>query len=256
MTDAPCDPRDDCYSSGPQALRTNARATPARVPSQVSMNVPPLAAASRVGLCIFAAALLLLSNGSAAQSVHRCVVDGRTVFQQAPCAGSGPTMGQDMAAREQAAREAQRAREAQAGQAAGAARVQTEADRPARAETDRIAGEIRAAIAAEAARDRANPASPTRVCRASVAAILGLPLDAVVLDTEKDGVITVAHTRKGDGRLVRNKCRIAGSSVTWGSEPGRWRDHQLDEKVSFRTEGATLVIQQRFPDGSTLDKRF
>jgi len=209
------------------------------------------AAAIRAGLYLATSVLLLSSPAVTAQSVHRCVVDGRTVFQQAPCTGSGQTVGQEIAAREQAAREAR------AAQDAAILRIQQEEQqRRAKVDPKRILQDVNAQLSASAAQDRADPANPARVCRATIATIVNQHLEEVVFDSERDGSIIVAYTRKGDSKLGRSKCKISGSSVMWGSEPGRWREHPLDEKVSFRVEGSTLVIQQRFSDGPGVARRF
>lgn len=55
----------------------------------------------------------LLITSAPAWAANKCVIDGKTVYQQAPCPGGGPTVGEDMKRREAEKDAAQEARRRQ-----------------------------------------------------------------------------------------------------------------------------------------------
>jgi hypothetical protein len=95
-----------------------------------------------------------------------------------------------------------------------------------------------------------------QICKAAIAALMGRTPDIVSVTQETGGVLYLAYIRPSDRSTWRNRCKVNGTTVMWATEPGRWRDHPLDEKVTFRTAGSNIVIKQLFSDGSASEKTF
>lgn len=108
----------------------------------------------------------------------------------------------------------------------------------------------------EAAPARPMSVSSAQVCRATIAALMGHPLEIVHVTNEAAGIVFLTYLRPTDQTTWRNRCRVFGTAVVWASEPGRWRDHPADERVSFRVAGKTIAIRQQFADGSSTEKTF
>lgn len=103
---------------------------------------------------------------------------------------------------------------------------------------------------------RKNDNQGTRICRAAIAAMMGRPVEIINFTEQKGDVIYTTYIRPSDNTAWNNRCRIAGNSVIWSSENGRWRNSPQDEKVTFEVENGTIFIHQKYSDGSTSSKRY
>ena len=64
--------------------------------------------------CLKAAALVALFAAAPAWAANKCTIDGRVVYQDQPCPGTGMSVAEDMANKQAARERAERAREAAA----------------------------------------------------------------------------------------------------------------------------------------------
>jgi hypothetical protein len=77
--------------------------------------------------------------------------------------------------------------------------------------------------------------------------------------TRREGeVVYLTYTRKSDSTVWKNKCRIEGTAIVWGSEDGRWRTDSGDEKLSFALDrdAHAFMIHLSFSDASGDQKHF
>jgi hypothetical protein len=97
-----------------------------------------------------------------------------------------------------------------------------------------------------------------RICKGAISVLFFTPVEDIKVTRRAGEVVYLSYTRKSDGTVWRNKCRIEGTAIIWGSEDGRWRTHSQDEKLSFilHRDARTLTIRQSFSDGSGDQKTF
>lgn len=99
-------------------------------------------------------------------------------------------------------------------------------------------------------------ATAAQVCRAVIATVMGRPVEIVTVTSEAAGVVHLTYVRSSDQTTWSNRCRVAGASVVWATDAGRWRDNPADERITFRTVGNEVVVRQQFSDGSATEKKF
>jgi hypothetical protein len=97
-----------------------------------------------------------------------------------------------------------------------------------------------------------------RICKSAISVLFFAPIEDIKVTRRAGEVIYLLYTRKSDGTVWRNKCRIEGTAIIWGGEDGRWRTDSRDEKLSLALDrGArTFTIRQSFSDGSGDQKTF
>jgi hypothetical protein len=98
--------------------------------------------------------------------------------------------------------------------------------------------------------------SQSQVCRATIAAIMGRDPRIIKVTKEEAGVVYVSYVRPGDGTVWNQRCRFEGARVIWATETGRWRDHPLNEVISYSSTSTAVTIQQKFGDGSASTKMY
>ena len=96
------------------------------------------------------------------------------------------------------------------------------------------------------------------ICRATIAALMGRPINIVVATEVDDAVVRTSYRRPDDGSIWQNLCRLEGKRVVWASvwkdgSLGRWRNHPLDSIVTFQLSGSGVTI---FVDGSSTAKSY
>ena len=92
-----------------------------------------------------------------------------------------------------------------------------------------------------------------RVCIAAIASVMNRDPSTMTTQRTAEGIVLVSY-RRPDGDSFTYKCRVEGSRVLWGNPDGRWRDHPMDSKVTYRESGDTVSITETWPDGSTTTK--
>lgn len=97
--------------------------------------------------------------------------------------------------------------------------------------------------------------SHSSICKAAIGAIMGKDPAIISAATEGD-LVSWNYVRQNDKIVWGGRCRITGNTVVWQTANGRWRDHPADELITWRLSGSTVVIRQRFSDGSVVDKPF
>lgn len=98
--------------------------------------------------------------------------------------------------------------------------------------------------------------SPQQICKAAIATIMGRDPKIIRVNKVDADVIYVSYTRADDGTLWSQRCRIDGAKVIWATSTGRWREHPLDEVITFASTPKTLTVSQKFSDGSSSAKSF
>lgn len=121
----------------------------------------------------------------------------------------------------------------------------------------RLAAMIVSGVAASC--DAAPPLAPfglPEICRATVSVLMGRQVKLIKVDQMEGDVVAVHYVRPDDKTRWDYRCKTVGQRVLWASLTGRWRDHPMDEVLSFAVVGTTLKIDQRFTDGSGSTKSF
>ena len=103
-----------------------------------------------------------------------------------------------------------------------------------------------------------------RVCRATIAALMGRDPSIIQVDRLSGGIAYTSYSRPSDGSIWKNRCRVEGDRVIWsavdlngpGTGPGRWRTHPLDETITYTIDGAQVSIKMTYSDGSVSEKTY
>lgn len=96
-----------------------------------------------------------------------------------------------------------------------------------------------------------------RVCRAAIGAIMARDPANIRVDSVSDGIAQVSYARFEDGKVWKNRCRIEGDRVIWGTIDahgpdagyGRWHDGPADEVVTFQIIEPNVLISQAYKSG-------
>lgn len=107
--------------------------------------------------------------------------------------------------------------------------------------------------------------SGPHICKAAVSVLMGRS-PSIMKSSSAGGeiipevIFNISYVRPDDGTTWKFKCKLEGSRVMWGSEPGRWRTHREDERIYFSTTGAgvseKLTIELKHSDGSATRESF
>ena len=97
-------------------------------------------------------------------------------------------------------------------------------------------------------------ANPDDVCRAAIASLFGRNVASVTVVNRESSVLKLRYTRPSDGTIWTNRCKVVGARIMWTSEYGRWRDHPLDEVVTYTVQGSKITINKKYSDGSSADE--
>ena len=96
--------------------------------------------------------------------------------------------------------------------------------------------------------------SPTfsgqQICKAAVGAIMGRDPKTIKVKKNEAGIVYLHYVRPDDGTKWALRCKIEGEKIIWASDTGRWRNHPMDETVTYNTNGKFIDIVQTFTDGS------
>lgn len=94
------------------------------------------------------------------------------------------------------------------------------------------------------------------ICKAGIAKIMGRDPKTMQILKNEAGVIHLQYVRKNDGSLWAYRCRVEGSQIVWASDSGRWRDHPLDEKITYAVAGDVVTVKETFTNGDSTQGRF
>lgn len=103
-----------------------------------------------------------------------------------------------------------------------------------------------------------------RVCRATLAAEMGRPVETISVVKTTDEYVRVSYIREDDGVRWSNECKFNGNRVIWrtfdasgpGSGVGPWRERPDDPLLYFSISGNVVTVKIRWTDGSQLEKSF
>lgn len=59
-----------------------------------------------------------------------------------------------------------------------------------------------------------------------------------------------------DSKLYSYKIKFDQNQIMWGNLDGRWRDHELDEKLFYKEVDDKLQITMQFSDGTNSTKEY
>lgn len=65
-----------------------------------------------------------------------------------------------------------------------------------------------------------------------------------------EGDIYHASYINSEGDRKSTKIQFIGNIIRWGNSDGRWREHPLDEELSYEIEGKKVLVKIRYSDGS------
>ncbi len=106
-------------------------------------------------------------------------------------------------------------------------------------------------------------AQMSMVCRSGIAILMGRDPKTMKAARQPSGLTRIAYRRPNDSKLWETDCRIDGNRFLWrgvdsfGNDgPGRWRDGPEDEVITFAINGKTVVMNERYSDGSTTSETY
>jgi hypothetical protein len=94
---------------------------------------------------------------------------------------------------------------------------------------------------------------PPAICRTAIASIMGRDPKLVQTTAGPDGVVLLTYVRPIDNFVWAYRCRLQDNRVIWATDPGRWREDVLDDKIFFEIvgAGAQLRIIEDHVDGTS-----
>jgi hypothetical protein len=95
-----------------------------------------------------------------------------------------------------------------------------------------------------------------QICRAAIGALMGRDPKIIKVSKIDSGIIYLIYSRPDDGTIWEQRCRIEGQKLVWATKSGRWREHPLDEVITYAATGTSVTINQKFTDGSTVTKSY
>ncbi|WP_251976756.1 hypothetical protein [Salinicola avicenniae] len=98
--------------------------------------------------------------------------------------------------------------------------------------------------------------SQAELCRAMVSATMGRDLSIIHVDRQSGGITHLSYNRPSDNSHWAMRCKLDGNRIIWATDTGRWRTHELDEVIIYKTSGNTLTITQDWDDGSAIIDEF
>jgi hypothetical protein len=100
-------------------------------------------------------------------------------------------------------------------------------------------------------------ATPTEVCRAGIASIMGRNPSIMSIRPEAD-FLWVTYTRPSDKKVWSYRCRVSGNRIEWADGEGIWRDKPHSTLVTFEivNGGKAIKITEDYRDGSKADKTY
>jgi hypothetical protein len=101
--------------------------------------------------------------------------------------------------------------------------------------------------------------STAQICKAGISLVMGKP-PSIMKTSIAGSEVKVSYVRENDGTTWKYKCKVEGSRVIWGSDPGRWRTDPADEPMSYSVSGsgesARLTVEEKYQDGSSNKETF
>jgi len=101
--------------------------------------------------------------------------------------------------------------------------------------------------------------SKSQICKAGISLVMGKSPSIMKTSVVGDDV-KVSYVRPDDQSTWKYKCKVEGSRVIWGADPGRWRTDPADEPMSYSVTGsgdsARLTVKEKYRDGSSNEKTF
>jgi hypothetical protein len=98
--------------------------------------------------------------------------------------------------------------------------------------------------------------SDQQICKAAIGAIMGRDPKMIEVVKNEAGIVHLHYVRPNDGSKWANRCKLEGNKIIWASDTGRWRDHPMDETITYNINGQNLEIVQTFTDGSTSQESY
>lgn len=176
---------------------------------------------------------VLSAEDASAQRVHRCVIDGRTVFQEGPCPHSLPIAGEEIR------RKTEEVRKAREDQEAAAARAMIDESQMK---------------AREPEPERRPSVDAGGLCKGAIGLVMGR--DPSTMSVTQDGAIwIVSYVRPSDNSTWKQQCQVSGPRLLWGSHLGRWRN---EDNLSYSIDAVRGIARfvQKHSDGSQTEKSF
>ncbi len=98
------------------------------------------------------------------------------------------------------------------------------------------------------------------ICRAAIGAIFGRAPQSIKTTTF-DNTVHLQYTRPSDRSLWKSKCKLSDNTVQWAStnegDIGRWRNHEMDSKVTFVIDPKSYditITQTHYDKSETVEK--
>lgn len=95
-----------------------------------------------------------------------------------------------------------------------------------------------------------------QICRATIGAVMGRDPKIIKVSKVETGIVHLHYSRPDDGSIWEHRCRLEGQKVIWATKTGRWREHPMDEVITYAVSKTSVTIKQKFVDGSTSTKSY
>lgn len=104
-----------------------------------------------------------------------------------------------------------------------------------------------------------------KIAKAAIAAIMQKkPSIVSYVGSVKEGVYKFSYVRSSDKTKWSYICKFDGDRIIWAAagtpdspnEIGRWRNHPLDEIVTYKIESKYVIIKEQYSDGSSNSTRY
>ena len=78
----------------------------------------------------------------------------------------------------------------------------------------------------------------------------------IILNMASAKIYVTINTRKDDLTDWKYVCKIDGDRIIWAANPGRWRNHPNDPRLSFAIDGKSIAVKIRYSETSSVEKTY
>lgn len=80
--------------------------------------------------------------------------------------------------------------------------------------------------------------------------------DPSEVSVKKQDHIYLGGYSDNEGKTLATKIKIGNKNIEWGNSDGRWRNHPLDESLTYSIANGIVNIKVRYSDGSVSSEEF
>ena len=104
--------------------------------------------------------------------------------------------------------------------------------------------------------DERSEFSAQKICKAAIAQIMGKNPKIISTSLRNNDIVQLSYMRENDGTKWVYRCKIIDNIIIWATETGRWRDHPMDSKLTYKISDHMLQIEENYGDRTSTKSEF